>query len=178
MFNGQNFEFVKDRFGRPNSAISFSGGYFQIPESVYFKGDFTISVWIRTFSSNQKFIDIGNGDSSDNIVFLTSQVYIYIKNFESHTKDTKDPSLTVVGEWYHLVFTLNGTFGTLYMNGIKINQACDMYVPRNVNRTYNYVGNLWGELDELRFYKRSMLPSEVNYLFLEQIKDETYENYK
>ena len=88
-----------------------------------------------------------------------------------------DPNLQlVVGQWTHLVFTLRESVGTLYMNGLQISQTNTMYVPRNVNRTLNYigksnwdgVGNLWADLDELRLYNRSMTHAEVNYLFLQQ----------
>ena len=183
MFNGSNFEFVKDRFGNPNSAIRFSDGYYQVPQGVYFNGDFSISVWIKainTLGSWGKIIDFGNGAPSDNIQFIASSAstsmpvfYIFVNNFESHV----DPSLPlIIGQWTHLVFTLSGSTGTLYMNGLKISQSFDMYAPRNVNRTFNYVGksnwvgdaNFWGDVDDLRIYNRPLSQSEVNYLFLQQ----------
>ena len=98
---------------------------------------------------------------------------IYIKQFETHL----EPSLPlIIGQWTHLVFTLSGSIGTLYMNGLQISQSFDMYAPRNVNRTLNYVGksnwvgeaNFWGDLDDFRIYNRPLSQSEVNYLFLQQ----------
>ena len=61
-----------------------------------------------------------------------------------------------------------------------------MYIPRNVNRTLNYIGksysdserNLWMDLDDLQFYKKSMTQADVNGLFLQQIKGQQFNDYK
>ena len=188
MYNGYNVEFVKDRFGNSNSAIRFTEGYYQVPPGVYFNGDFTVSVWIKpinVFNQWARIIDFGNGGLSDNIQFLSSYsdrgqptFYVYIYNYGSSV----DPNMQlIIGQWTHLVFTLKESVGTLYMNGLQISQTNTMYVPRNVNRTLNYVGksnwdgvsNLWADLDDLRFYNRSMTQAEVNYLFLQQASAQT-----
>ena len=193
MYNGYNVDFVKDRFGNANSAIRFTDGYYQVPPGVYFNGDFTVSVWIKPingFNTWERIIDFGNGAPSDNIQFISSYsdsgkpvFNLYVMNHESHI----DPNLPlIIGQWTHLVFTLSETTGSLYMNGLLISQNNIMYVPRNINRTSNYVGksnlnghgNLWADLDDLRFYNRSMTQAEVNYLFLQQIKNQNLNNYK
>ena len=187
LYNGSNVQFVKDRFGKANSAIRFTDGYYQVPPGVYFKGDFTVSVWIKAIgivNTGGTIIDFGNGVSSDNIRFITSYqneykpvFYVNINNYESNV----EPSLTLVlGQWTHLVFTLSGSNGALYMNGLLISQSSDLFTPRNINRTLNYIGkdnwnsyldgngNLWADLDDLRFYNRAMSQAEINYLFLQQ----------
>ena len=188
MYNGYNVQFVKDRFGNPNSAMRFSDGYYQVPPGVYFNGDLTISVWIKTintFNYSESIIDFANGSPLDNVIFAASYgysgqpgFYIFIKHFETNT----EPGLPfVLGQWTHMVFTLCDTVGYLYMNGLLISQANYMIAPRNVNRASNYVGksnldgqgNLWADLDELRFYNRSMTQAEVNYLFLQQASAQT-----
>ena len=171
MYNGVNVDFVKDRFGNPNSAIRFTDGYYQVPPGVYFNGDFTISVWIKPinlFNRWGRIIDFGNGAPSDNIQFISSYsdsgkpvFYLYVMNHESHI-DPNSP--LIIGQWTHLVFTLSETTGSLYMNGLLISQTNNMYSARNINRTSNYIGksnwanegNLWADLDDLRFYNRSM----------------------
>ena len=187
LYNGSNVQFVKDRFGKANSAIRFTDGYYQVPPGVYFKGDFTISVWIKAIgivNTGGTIIDFGNGVSSDNVRFIASYqneykpvFYVNINNYESGV----EPSLTLVlGQWTHLVFTLSGSTGALYMNGLLIGQGSDLFTPRNINRTLNYIGkdnwnsfldgngNLWADLDDLRFYNRAMSQAEINYLFLQQ----------
>jgi hypothetical protein len=186
MYNGVNVDFVKDRFGKPNSAIRFSYGFYQVPSGVYFKGDFTVSVWIKAIGSfyNAPIFDFGNGGSSDNIRFISTSYYysqsfyMFFKNYESRI----DASFTLVlGQWTHWVFTLSDTVGSFYANGLLIVQTNDMFIPRNINRTSNYIGksnwdwqgNLWADLDDLRIYNRSMSQAEINALFLQQAKKES-----
>ena len=195
LFNGKNVDFVEDRFGRAKSAVRFSDGYYQVPPGVYFKGDFSISVWVKAINipiAGGRIIDFGNGVSgpSDNVQFITSfgatakPVFkIYLKQFETHLESSLP---LIIGQWTHLVFTQSDSTGTLYMNGLKISQNSDMYIPRNVNRALNFIGksysdserNLWMDLDDLQFYKKSMTQAEVNGLFLQQIKGQQFNDYK
>ena len=182
LYNGYNVEFVKDRFGNPNSAMRFSDGYYQVPPGVYFNVDFTISVWLKlnVYLTNSKIIDFGNA-FAEQIVFKTSPannkaiIYVYQFNYESLIDE---PSLPlIIGQWAHLVFTLSENTGFFYMNGLLVSQTNGIYFPFNILRESNYIGkssrwnedgNLWADLDELRFYNRSMSQAEVNYLFLQQ----------
>ena len=172
MYNGLNVEFVKDRFGNPNSAIRFSGGYYQIPTGVYFKGDFTISLWLK----KNLFLR-----SNYPILIFASGRYDFVSIRTAYTNlHTEIPLLSIsssnVGsqlnifklKWMHLVFTLSGTTGSFYINGMLLGQSFDMFIPRNVNRTSNYIGkatsnygNLWSDLDDLRIYDRALSQSEI-----------------
>ena len=134
MYNRENVDFVEDRFGNPNSAIRFNGGSYQVPPGVYFNGDFTISLWIKSINDktfHASIFDFGNFDNdsyyggysngyfesssaSDNIQILTSQtsgleIFTYLGYFESHFIPNFDFFL---GQWTHFVYTLNGTTGT------------------------------------------------------------------
>ena len=196
LYNGSNVQFVRDRFGNANSAIRFSDGYFQVPTGVYFKGDFTVSVWIKPIRSfgggpvfdfiGYSYNNFGNGYYSDNIRLITSTYYsalsnnqllsIYLRNYESRTEASYP---LILAQWAHLVFTLSDTVGSFYINGLLISQKDTMFSPRNVIRTSNYIGrsdgysNLWADLDDFRIYNRSMSQAEVDYLFLQQVKTES-----
>ena len=181
MYNGYNVQFVKDRFGKPNSAIRFSDGFYQVPPGVYFKGDFTVSVWIKAISSfaDAAIFDFGNGGYSDNIrssyTYFLQSFHMLFKNYESRIYTSFN---LILGQWTHWVFTLSDTVVSFYANGLLINQESNMYIPRNINRTSNYIGksnsdwqgNLWADLDDLRIYNRSMSQAEINALFLQQVK--------
>jgi hypothetical protein len=185
MYNGYNFEFVSDRFGDPNSAIRFTEGYYQIPPGVYFNGDYTISVWIKAINTLDAGIIMDFGNSgSDKIKFMTSYTsyvsyavkptfYVYTRSSYS-TIETSN-SLTI-GQWTHLLFTSSENSGSVYMNGLLIGKTNNIFTPRNINRTSNYIGrsdgysNLWADLDDLKIYNRSMSPAEINALFLQQVK--------
>jgi hypothetical protein len=69
LFGGGNYSFVSDRFGSPNSAIYFNKGYLQVPEGVYFSGDFTVTAWIflKSYQSWSRIFEFGNGRDSDNV---------------------------------------------------------------------------------------------------------------
>jgi hypothetical protein len=174
MYNGYNVGFVKDRFGNPNSAIRFIDGYYQVPTGVYFKGDFTISLWLKTnlfvsysnileFTNGQYLVSI-NSNSYDRFIpqlkisFYYSDSYVYSSQFD-----------ILKGQWTHLVTTLSGTTGSFYINGMLVGQSFNMFIPRNVNRTsnfigknsWNYYGNLWADLDDLRIYDRALSQTEI-----------------
>jgi hypothetical protein len=177
MYNGYNVEFVNDRFGNPNSAIRFTEGYYQIPPGVYFNGDFTISVWYKPINTlySGTIMTFGN-IGSDNIQLINSDklnFHIHVMNYYS-TIETSN-RLTI-GQWAHLGITSSENNCSFYINGLLIVQTNDMYIPRNINRTSNYIGrsgeyyNLWADLDDLRIYNRSMSQAEINALFLQQLK--------
>ena len=197
MYNGYNVKFANDRFGNPNSAIRFTQGYYQIPPWVYFNGDFTVSVWIKAINTInlETIIDFGN-IGSDNVQLKTSlgsdynynsysfnniytvkpKFYVYARNSYSIIETS---NRLTIGQWTHLVLTFNENVGSVYMNGLLIGQTNDMFTPRNINRTSNYIGRsnqnnndvyLRADLDDFRIYNKSLSQAEVNSLFLQQVK--------
>ena len=175
MYNGNNAFYTNDRFGSPNSAISLIDGYYEAPAGVYFKGDLTISVWIRlrVQVTWAKIVDFGNGDGVENVLVSASYQAggfpapeIFNINI-GQTLITSKP--LTIGAWTHLVFTLSGTHGSFYMNGTLTASQNNINVPNNVIRSPNYIGkshwaadgNLNADLDDLRFYNRSITPSEI-----------------
>jgi hypothetical protein len=69
LYGGSNYSFTFDRFCSANSAIYFNKGYLQVPEGVYFSGDFTVTAWIylKSYQSYSRIFDFGNGRISDNV---------------------------------------------------------------------------------------------------------------
>ncbi len=70
LFGGSNYSFVPDRFCSQNSAIYLNKGYLQVPEGVYFSGDFTFTGWIylKSNQNSSRLFDFGNGLLKENII--------------------------------------------------------------------------------------------------------------
>ena len=174
LYNGYNVKFVNDRFGNPNSAIKFSDGYYQVPPGVYFRGDFTVSVWLKlnAYVIDSRIIDFGNGADVESVLFSTinqNNVPYFYTSFSSSGSVSYSSLALIRGQWLHLAATLSGTTGSVYINGILAGQTSGLFIPRNINRTSNYVGknnwegygNIWAELDDLRIYDRALCQSEL-----------------
>ena len=76
------------------------------------------------------------------------------------------------GEWAHVAVTLNGTTGTLYLNGTAVDSGDITIDPANFNPTLNYIGesqfaadpSFNGLVDDFRIYSRSLSAAEVKDL--------------
>ena len=195
LYNGVNVEFVEDRFGNPNSAIRFTEGYYQIPPGIHFKGDLTVSLWIKPTLNMEIIMDFtddriftynkirllcsyryDNNSSSSSVNPLIAIPRCQIFNVDSRSIFASRNPLSI-GQWTQLVFTFNENIGSVYMNGLLTGQKNDINTPKNINATLSYIGkstwiengNLWADLDDLRIYNRSLSQAEVNSLFLQQV---------
>jgi hypothetical protein len=182
MFSGSNHAYTTDRFGVSNSAISFNSGYYNLPNGIYFKGDFTISAWVYLINNNnngQTIIDCGNGQSNNNVLFMaddgSNKPLVYTCSSTTSSSCTTTPqSVNVISNsvWHHMVYTLNGTVGKMYVEGMLINTDTSMNTPNGVLRQNNFVGkNNWGGsfdgyLDDLRIYNRTLSEAEVYQLYI------------
>ena len=72
---GGSISFTKDRLNTNNGALYLNNAYLQVPSGIYFKGDFTITVWVKLhqISAFSRVIDFGNGQGSDNIILGFNQ---------------------------------------------------------------------------------------------------------
>ena len=172
--------FSPDRFGTPNSAINLSNKSFtQVPSGIYFDSPtFTISVWIYPLNPSDlwsRVIDFGNGEKSDNIVLTIGSTNgilipaIVIHNGGQLITRTISPEALVVSQWQLLTGTFDGNQTRIYINGSLMISANVIYSSTSVNRTKNYIGKSnWAEngfsdslLDDLRFYNKSLNPTEI-----------------
>ena len=161
MYNGYNVQFVEDRFGKPNSAIRFNDGYYQVPSGVYFNGDFSVAVWVKINVRIQwaSIIDFGSdcNYNSDSVI-ITSQ--------PDYKQLTSNLGLSI-GQWTYLVITLNETTTSIYINGILARKGSNPEMPKYAERKLNYIGkscsasNLRADLDDLRIYNRALSQPEV-----------------
>jgi hypothetical protein len=135
----------------------------------------TISAWVYPVSvSNwQRIFDFGTGTT--NYMFLTPSAGGYIR-FAIRTPAINEQiinSTTVlsVGAWSHVAVVLNGTTGTLYVNGTAIgtNTAMTLTPSSLGSTTQNWIGRsqfsadpyLNGIVDDFRIYGGALTATQV-----------------
>jgi hypothetical protein len=173
LFGGSSYSFVPDRFCSANSAIYFNKGYLQVPEGVYFSGDFTFTAWVylKSYQPWSRIFDFGNGSPNDNVglgmVETTSQIFGFAF-IGSSFSSIQTSSIINLNEWYFISFVLSGTSGYIYLNGNQV-VAGNMYVPNNIVRTNNFIGkNNWAAglntdaiYDEFKIYEGALSPDDL-----------------
>lgn len=167
-----------DRFGNPTGAIYMNNGYYEIPNGVYFGGNFTILTWIKLISASQntRLFDFSNGPSIDGITlrlvdqlskptpafsfFHSSGVTTAISNF-----------IFNLNQWYHVAGVIDGLNAFIYVNGtLQGYQNGSRLLPYK-NRTKCYFGRSifypWGDadanayFDEIKIYQRALTQQEI-----------------
>jgi hypothetical protein len=173
LFGGVNYSFVPDRFGSPNSAIYFNSGYLQVPEGVYFSGDFTVTAWIylKSYQSWSRIFDFGNGSPNDNVGLAMVGTTSQIRGFAfigSSFSSIQTSSVINLNEWYFISFVLSGTTGFIYVNGTQVTNGT-LQIPNNIIRTSNYIGKSnWASnsnadaiYDEFKIYVGALSSKEI-----------------
>ncbi|MGK5094520.1 LamG-like jellyroll fold domain-containing protein [Deltaproteobacteria bacterium TL4] len=172
-----------DRHGVANKAYSFNGSsnYIALPSGFKdFTGGITVSVWAYPAALNywSRFIDFGNGASSDNILLANegSSSTLTFVSFSASSELTRTSVSSSIGlnQWQHFV-AVNDTLGNVYLfkNGVKIATGTSTGLPKNVTRNNNYIGKSnWsvdgyysGKIDDLRIYNRALSAAEVSALY-------------
>ena len=165
---------IADRFNNPNSAIHLNGGYYMLPNGVYFSGELTVTVWVYVLSVSGwlRVFDFGNnygGTISDDLSFYLAYENTLNPGFVTWppTNNLKSSITINTSQWYHVAFMFKGTTASVYINGVLADQRTQP-VPVNVMRTSNYVGkSLWADplanaiYDELRIYNRALDVVEI-----------------
>ncbi|MBL7813632.1 MAG: hypothetical protein JNL70_01415 [Saprospiraceae bacterium] len=156
------------------SALNFDGvnDYVSAPAGVYFNGDLTIEAWVypKSHTYYSRIIDFGNGPNADNIILSTSEAIngkpVFALSGQGQIVSSKALTLN---QWNHVAVTLNGTLGTLYVNGVVVGTRTYSTAPANVLRNNCYIGKsnwsqdapLNGSLDEVRIWNRALLQCEI-----------------
>ena len=164
-----------------DTGLDFDGtdDYVDMPDGVYFDGDFTIESWVypAIHNSHARLLDFGNGEADDNVYLSLSdgttgqpKLVIYDGATESSLIAPVDLPLD---KWSHLAATLSGTSATIYIDGEEVASGT-ISVPNNITRTSCYVGRSnWaadgytdGKIDELRIWNVARTQQEIqDHLF-------------
>ena len=72
-----------------------------------------------------------------------------------------------LGKWHHIAFTLNGSIGTVYVDG-EVTGKGTIYIPRNIVRDVAHFGADEGpnetpdaEFDGIKFFNVSLSQTEI-----------------
>lgn len=171
-----------DRSNRNNSSLFLNKGYCKAPDQAYFtNSNFTIMAWTKLLSYGNwpTLVDFGNGDPNDNVYVAVvnlarkTEVRIYTGKNNAYSKQESN-SIYPLDVWNHIGVVLNGTILSVYMNGTLMGSNVNSKTPNNVIRKDNLVGQtnwsgfeaMYGYLDEMKFYNRSLSQSEIQADFV------------
>jgi hypothetical protein len=172
LYGGSGGSFTSDRLNQQSSALLLNPGYLLFPPSIYFKGDMTISVWVKPNSviGFARVIDCGNGASLNNLILsLKGQSGPYICSCNTGCVNIHSVKQLQVGKWYHFAYTIEGTLAKLYVNG-NIWAQGTQGSPISVTRSKCYLGrsnwnadpqSIYALVDDLKFFNKSLTETEV-----------------
>ncbi len=149
--------------------------YVQVPNGVWFNGDFTFEGWVylRSYNNWSRFFDFSDGPYTNNVYLALSQGTSGLPVMGVFTNnDTTAPILigstpVPTNQWAHIAATLSGTTGTIYINGNPVGSAT-LRLPPNILRTNNYLGHdLYGDIyanavfDEIRIWNVARSQAQI-----------------
>jgi hypothetical protein len=107
--------------GAPNYALSFDGvnEYLSMPSASYFGGNFTIEAWVnaRSYEANSAVLDFANGATADRVALMFSSDSVGHPALLIQGTGVVSSTNVPLNQWIHLAGTLDGTMGSLYLNG-------------------------------------------------------------
>jgi WD40 repeat protein len=156
---------------------SSSSQYVLLPAGIMSTvSNFTIEVWaeLNSTASGARLFDFGN--STGDYMFLTPQssstnkLRFAILTSGNSEQDINGTNALSAGAWYHVVVTLNGNTGIVYVNGAAVgtNSAMTLNPSGMGSTTNNWLGRsefsstyLNGALDEFRIYNVTLSPAQI-----------------
>ena len=157
------------------SCLSFNGtnNYVGVPDDTSLKpSQITAEVWVypTVISVNQAILGKGDGGSTGG----GYNFVIYSSNYPSFwiydgTGNLQNLSFNVgisANQWYHLVYTYDGTTAKAYVNGIYKNSlSVSGFTQKNIPLGIgSFSGGGWyfnGLIDEVRIYNRALSADEI-----------------
>jgi hypothetical protein len=167
---GLNYLFVKDRFGNTESAVYFSNGFLQAPFDTYFSNSFTVTLWInlKSFKNIISIIDFANATSSNSVSLGLRKNSKFVLTFAQDSTSltlTSEDCFLNLDVWNFLAFSVQGSTGSLYLNGIQININSTLVSTSKAFSGSNFIGksnspaelaNLDAVMDDLKIYEGTL----------------------
>ena len=159
------------------NALSFDGSddYISLPQGVYFEDNtFTVEAWVyvRGYNDWSRLFDFGNGAGNNNVLLAlsysgTGEMAFGVYDDGNSTQIYSSVPFTV-NQWTHIACVLDGSTGTIYMNGIKTAEEHFDHTPQNIPRLYNYIGKSnWNDayanfsVDEFHIWRTARSESDI-----------------
>jgi arabinan endo-1,5-alpha-L-arabinosidase len=169
--------------GDPNRdvALVFDGidDYIDLPDGFSGFDGSTISVWtyLNNVNGLAGFIDIGNGDSNNNIFFghNSANLVFIVFNGTTNLGNIMATNAIELNKWQHFAATVDVCgYAVLYKNGVPIKTGTTS-PPWNVIRTNNYIARnnqladayYQGRLADIRIYKKAMDANDIKDIYLQ-----------
>lgn len=168
---------------KTGQALTFDGtdDFVDLPDDFSdFSAGLTIAVWANptVAGSWARFVDLGNGASSDNI-YLSRNAATNNLSFSFYREGTSAGTVTATGAlalnaWQMFVVTLDQTGNAvIYKNGLPIQTGSFGSMPNIVTRTSNFLGDSnWtddafytGLMDDFRIYNYAVSADDVADLY-------------
>jgi hypothetical protein len=166
--------------GKAGNAADLNGtnGYIALPAgSVSVADTITLAAWVNLDSVKNwtRIFDFGSGITNN--MFLTpknganGKLRFAIKNNGSSEQIIDGQSVLPTGGWHHVAVTLNGSVGTLYVDGAQVGSNTSMTIkPSDLGATtQNWIGRsqyaadpyLDGRVDDFRIYNQALSAGEI-----------------
>lgn len=175
-----NVSAAADRFGQPNSALSFQGtinSYVSLgaPESLKFTGDFTVTAWVNFTggTENPRVVSYGEGFGYELLTSEASGSRHWIGHLA--TEKVLPTPTSEAASWYLVSLLRSGTTASVYVNANLIGSATisgtpvysgDLMLGRKSIQDANEPRNYWGgSIDDVRFYSRALSTGELSQLY-------------
>jgi len=171
---------VADRNGNTNNAYQFDGIDDYIDLGDWSNGGaMTITFWARwdAFHNYSRIIDLANGSSSDNIIVSNYQQgsRLFWQIYSTSTRSlTSTENVLTPSQWnfYAVSVDESGHF-KMYKNAALIDESMSGIVPRNLNRTEQFIGRsnfsqdgyFQGLIDDVRIYNKSINESDIDAVY-------------
>ena len=174
--------------GLLNSAATMNGSaqYVSLPTGIVSSlTAFSICTWVNlnTALQHTHIFDFGTGTTA--YMFLTPHSGSGPMQFAITTSSVAGEQILTgsaqlaTGSWQHVCVTLEGTTGTLYLNGTVVTQNPSMTLtPASLGATtQNWLGRtqfaadpyLNGKIDSFRIYARALAPAEIKQLVQQRL---------
>lgn len=171
-----------DRNGKANAAYSFDGFSSRIrvadSATLHLSTSFTVSSWFLQKSAGApnvnysvRIIDkntAGRPDGFDLCAGSLSDKRISCDAYPGLVSD-RDSEFD---RWHHLVVTVDGNQGAMYLDGSVVASSSAMSVPANslpliigAPQDTGYQNHFYGSIDDVRIYNRALSPTEVAQLW-------------
>ena len=172
LIDGINYSFTTDRLNSQLSAVNLNQGFLRAPTGIYFKGEFTISVWVKPFvvTNYARLIDFGSGQNVENLVLAFEMGTLMGTSCAPSCFNIRASKLLQMGKWYHFAYTMAGSTAIFYVNGEIWANSSSATLPRSYTRTNNYIGRsnwaadpkvITSYLDDLKIFNKSLNYAEV-----------------
>ena len=175
---GYTYQYVSDRLGSGVNAVYLVNSYINLPNLVYFNGDFTITVWVYllSYASWSRILDCYGTSYGDNVIAvftagttgvpdLTVTDYVNVVNVNLLSN-----TVLPLNQWKPLAFTLEGLATNIYMSGVVTATGTVPVAPRSVSRPNCFIGKSYSSgnalanayVDEFRIFSTALSANDIS----------------